>query len=93
MLPACSPATTKELHPWLRFFLCAKVRDHREMETRVKTLRTETRDLVKEYNKTEDDLKALQVGFIFVGTGVHRTARSITPYGTSPPVDPPLPAP
>ncbi|CAM9616634.1 unnamed protein product [Ectocarpus sp. 12 AP-2014] len=30
------------------------------METRVKTLRTETRDLVKEYNKTEDDLKALQ---------------------------------
>lgn len=39
----------------------AKVRDHREMETRVKTLRTETRDLVKEYNKTEDDLKALQV--------------------------------
>ncbi|CAN0109661.1 unnamed protein product, partial [Ectocarpus sp. 13 AM-2016] len=27
---------------------------------RVKTLRTETRDLVKEYNKTEDDLKALQ---------------------------------
>eukprot|EP00903_Cladosiphon_okamuranus_P019691 g18095.t1 len=37
-----------------------KVRDHREMETRVKTLRTETRDLVKEYNKTEDDLKALQ---------------------------------
>ncbi|CAM9782934.1 unnamed protein product [Ectocarpus sp. 6 AP-2014] len=37
-----------------------KVREHREMETRVKTLRTETRDLVKEYNKTEDDLKALQ---------------------------------
>lgn len=34
------------------------------METRVKTLRTETRDLVKEYNKTEDDLKALQVGFV-----------------------------
>lgn len=37
------------------------MREHREMETRVKTLRTETRDLVKEYNKTEDDLKALQV--------------------------------
>ncbi|CAN0461998.1 unnamed protein product, partial [Scytosiphon promiscuus] len=37
-----------------------KVREHREMETRVKTLRTETRDLVKEFNKTEDDLKALQ---------------------------------
>ncbi|CAN0452357.1 unnamed protein product, partial [Hapterophycus canaliculatus] len=40
-----------------------KVREHREMETRVKTLRTETRDLVKEFNKTEDDLKALQVWF------------------------------
>lgn len=39
----------------------SKVREHREMETRVKTLRTETKDLVKEYNKTEDDLKALQV--------------------------------
>lgn len=31
------------------------------METRVKTMRTETRDLVAEFNKTEDDLKALQV--------------------------------
>lgn len=39
----------------------SKVREHREMETRVKTMRTETRDLVKEFNKTEDDLKALQV--------------------------------
>lgn len=54
----------------------AKVRDHREMETRVKTLRTETRDLVKEFNKTEDDLKALQVCvcvclffFVFRGLG------------------------
>lgn len=40
------------------------------METRVKTLRTETRDLVKEYNKTEDDLKALQVGEYLVTTCV-----------------------
>lgn len=39
----------------------SKVREHREMETRVKTMRTETRDLVKDFNKTEDDLKALQV--------------------------------
>lgn len=31
------------------------------METRVKTMRTETRDLVSEFNRTEDDLKALQV--------------------------------
>ena len=27
----------------------------------MKTMRTETRDLVAEFNKTEDDLKALQV--------------------------------
>lgn len=37
-----------------------KVREHREMETRVKKMRTETRDLVADFNKTEDDLKALQ---------------------------------
>lgn len=43
------------------FIEMPQVRDHREMETRVKTMRTETRDLVKEFNKTEDDLKALQV--------------------------------
>lgn len=39
------------------------------METRVKTMRTETRDLVKEFNKTEDDLKALQVQHTALGTG------------------------
>ncbi|TMW56626.1 hypothetical protein Poli38472_006636 [Pythium oligandrum] len=37
-----------------------KVREHREMESRVKSLRDNVKTLVKEYNKTEDDLKALQ---------------------------------
>lgn len=37
-----------------------KVLQHREMEARVKALRQNVKDLVKEYNKTEDDLKALQ---------------------------------
>lgn len=61
------------------------------METRVKTLRTETRDLVKEYNKTEDDLKALQVGFILVPWYIvtpeasHPTARPLLSTLPSPP--------
>eukprot|EP00611_Tribonema_gayanum_P024028 TRINITY_DN5193_c1_g1_i1.p1 TRINITY_DN5193_c1_g1~~TRINITY_DN5193_c1_g1_i1.p1 ORF type:complete len:398 (-),score=130.76 TRINITY_DN5193_c1_g1_i1:356-1549(-) len=37
-----------------------KVREHREMEARVKAMREEVKSLVKSYNKTEDDLKALQ---------------------------------
>ncbi|CAM9382793.1 unnamed protein product, partial [Discosporangium mesarthrocarpum] len=37
-----------------------KIREHRVMETTVKQMRNETRDLVKEFNKTEEDLNALQ---------------------------------
>ncbi|KAG5175172.1 P-loop containing nucleoside triphosphate hydrolase protein [Tribonema minus] len=37
-----------------------KVREHREMEARVKAMREEVKSLVKSYNKTEADLKALQ---------------------------------
>ncbi|GMH48887.1 hypothetical protein TrRE_jg12028 [Triparma retinervis] len=37
-----------------------KVLQHREMETKVKSLRLDVRDLVKQYDKTEDDLSALQ---------------------------------
>lgn len=33
---------------------------HREVESQVKTLRASSKDLDKRYNKTEDDLKALQ---------------------------------
>ena len=49
------------------------------METRVKTMRTETRDLVSEFNKTEDDLKALQVRVFFCFQ--HSTSSAI--YRTS----------
>ncbi|CAI5726672.1 unnamed protein product [Hyaloperonospora brassicae] len=38
----------------------AKVMEHREMESRVKNMRENVKTLVNEFNKTEDDLKALQ---------------------------------
>uniref|UniRef100_A0AAV1T0Z7 AAA+ ATPase domain-containing protein n=1 Tax=Peronospora matthiolae TaxID=2874970 RepID=A0AAV1T0Z7_9STRA len=38
----------------------AKVMEHREIESRVKNMRENVKTLVKEFNKTEDDLKALQ---------------------------------
>uniref|UniRef100_M4BKX5 AAA+ ATPase domain-containing protein n=1 Tax=Hyaloperonospora arabidopsidis (strain Emoy2) TaxID=559515 RepID=M4BKX5_HYAAE len=38
----------------------AKVMEHREIESRVKNMRGNVKTLVKEFNKTEDDLKALQ---------------------------------
>lgn len=37
-----------------------KVMEHREMESRVKSMRENVKTLVSEFNKTEDDLKALQ---------------------------------
>ncbi|RHY29172.1 hypothetical protein DYB32_005370 [Aphanomyces invadans] len=43
----------------------SKVLEHREVEGRVKSMRENVKTLVKEYHKTEDDLKALQsVGMI-----------------------------
>lgn len=38
----------------------AKIREHRETEARLKRLRLETKGLVAKYEKTEDDLTALQ---------------------------------
>ncbi|CAI5719668.1 unnamed protein product [Peronospora destructor] len=38
----------------------SKVMEHREMESRVKSMRENAKTLVKEFNKTENDLKALQ---------------------------------
>lgn len=37
-----------------------KIREHREIEANVKKLRQDVRDLVAEYNRTEEDLKAIQ---------------------------------
>ena len=41
-----------------------KMRDLRELSARLKSNRESVKDLVKEYNKTEDDLKALQVKLV-----------------------------
>lgn len=38
----------------------AKIREHRETETRLKQMRDASKELVKRYQKTEDDLTALQ---------------------------------
>ena len=38
----------------------AKVKEHRETEAALKKLRQEIRDLIGEYNRTEEDLKAIQ---------------------------------
>ena len=38
----------------------AKVKEHREAEAALKKLRQEIRDLIGEYNRTEEDLKAIQ---------------------------------
>jgi len=40
--------------------LMSKLVQHREFESQVKNMRENQRDLKKQYNKTEDDLKALQ---------------------------------
>jgi len=37
-----------------------KIREHSEMEARLKKMRADVKDLVKEYNDTEEKLKALQ---------------------------------
>jgi 26S proteasome regulatory subunit T4 len=37
-----------------------KLREHRDLEASLKSIREKTHDLEKEYNKSEDDLKALQ---------------------------------
>ncbi|KAL1916527.1 uncharacterized protein VTP21DRAFT_5718 [Calcarisporiella thermophila] len=50
-----SDARTKALNDYKK-----KLLDHREMEAKVKELRFGLRDLEKHYEKSEDDLKALQ---------------------------------
>jgi intracellular sulfur oxidation DsrE/DsrF family protein len=38
-----------------------KLQKHKEIDTKVRALREAVKELKKEYDKTEDDLKALQV--------------------------------
>lgn len=67
-LPAAAAAaapTTIEIRQKVLNSYKSKILEHREMESRVKSMRSNCKDLVKDYNKTEDDLKALQsVGMI-----------------------------
>jgi len=44
-----------------------KIREHMEMEANVKRLRQDVKDLVIEYNRTEDDLKAIQSVGMLIG--------------------------
>jgi len=46
--------------------------NHKELETKVKTLRTEKNDLQKQYDKSEDDLKAIQSVGQIVGEVLRR---------------------
>lgn len=40
----------------------SKLQKHKEIDTKVRALRETVKELKKDYDKTEDDLKALQVG-------------------------------
>lgn len=57
--PAAAPAAPSEREQVLEQYR-AKIREHREVEARLKRLRDDVRGLGKRYQKTEDDLTALQ---------------------------------
>jgi len=57
--PAPAPAAPSERDQVLEQYR-AKIREHRETEARLKKMRDDSKDLVKRYQKTEDDLTALQ---------------------------------
>lgn len=42
----------------------SKLQKHKEIDTKVRALREAVKELKKEYDKTEDDLKALQVRLV-----------------------------
>mmetsp|Transcript_22788 Transcript_22788/g.40842 ORF Transcript_22788/g.40842 Transcript_22788/m.40842 type:complete len:406 (-) Transcript_22788:138-1355(-) len=56
---AAAPAAPSEREQVLEQYR-AKIREHREMEARLKRMREDTKALVARYQKTEDDLSALQ---------------------------------
>ncbi|CEM28832.1 unnamed protein product [Vitrella brassicaformis CCMP3155] len=53
--PAVDERRQKALKDYVK-----KVQDHREVESKLKTVRETVKDLQKEFDKTEEDLKALQ---------------------------------
>ena len=56
---AAPPAAPSEREQVLEQYR-AKIREHREMEARLKRMREDVKGLVDRYQKTEDDLSALQ---------------------------------
>mmetsp|Transcript_41522 Transcript_41522/g.87101 ORF Transcript_41522/g.87101 Transcript_41522/m.87101 type:complete len:411 (-) Transcript_41522:435-1667(-) len=56
--PAAAPAPSEREQVLEQYR--AKIREHREMEARLKRMREDTKALVARYQKTEDDLSALQ---------------------------------
>jgi len=56
---AAPPAAPSEREQVLEQYR-AKIREHREMEARLKRMREDVKGLVARYQKTEDDLSALQ---------------------------------
>lgn len=53
----------------------AKIREHRETEARLKSIREDVKDLVTRYQKTEDDLSALQSVGQIIGDVLKRLDR------------------
>jgi 26S proteasome regulatory subunit T4 len=61
----------------------AKIREHRETEARLKRLRLETKGLVAKYEKTEDDLTALQSVGQIIGDVLKRIDSTTTKGSTN----------
>ena len=49
----------------------SKLQKHKEIDTKVRALRETVKELKKEYDKTEDDLKALQASCWLVAKAQH----------------------
>ena len=64
-----------------------KLQEHRQLEANLKSIREKTQDFEKSFNKSEDDLKALQsvgqVGVCFV-SGVRSLTLSLDDWRGSP---------
>lgn len=51
----------------------SKLQKHKEIDTKVRALRETVKELKKDYDKTEDDLKALQVRSLCGPVGLCRS--------------------
>lgn len=62
----------------------SKLQKHKEIDTKVRALRETVKELKKDYDKTEDDLKALQVGLsvLFIDVGMQPGLHAMPGSGT-----------